>query len=469
MLKGGLRERGAIGLAPAGRDAPLDRLAAARAVPVRAFNVFFGLGIPAPLQTEGFQGVLEPLKPLGRQAADPAQRRPGALRREGDQRPLRRGQPARSRPSPPTARPRPAAPRSTRSSARPIIPRACRPAWSPRSSRAPSSAAVGSAGTSTAITSDGTVAATMQEKPARPLQPGLRHHPRRRRRFRRRASRRRLKRSVLDSVVDDYRFYTGANSPLGATSKARIADHLDRIREFEQRAFAMTYTGRLPSRRRVRSSSTADTADPGGQGIDITLDELSVGVAPDGRPLRARHPDGSRPVRFLDVPGGRRADSPDRQITSTTAERSGSSTTPQQLNASGDKGCSHEWWHQFDEKKKNEQLRAHAHMKMREVAYFLASSRRRRLAGSERPDDPRKLADHGLHRIRRRPPQRREAGTLGRLSRHHRRRRAFQDGPDPRRQRRGPGCVQHDALGHGRPPTPRPGKREPRPVDALRA
>ena len=35
-----------------------------RAVPIRAYNVFFGLGIPAPLQTEGFKGVLEPLKPL---------------------------------------------------------------------------------------------------------------------------------------------------------------------------------------------------------------------------------------------------------------------------------------------------------------------------------------------------------------------------------------------------------------------
>ena len=44
---------------------------------------------------------------------------------------------------------------------------------------------------------------------------------------------------------------------------------------------------------------------------------------------------------------------------------------PKQLNASGDQGCSHEWWHKFSEKKKNEQLRAHAHMKMREVAYFL--------------------------------------------------------------------------------------------------
>ena len=35
-------------------------------VPVRAFNVFFGLGIPAPLQTEGFKDVLEPLQSLSK-------------------------------------------------------------------------------------------------------------------------------------------------------------------------------------------------------------------------------------------------------------------------------------------------------------------------------------------------------------------------------------------------------------------
>jgi hypothetical protein len=42
-----------------------------------------------------------------------------------------------------------------------------------------------------------------------------------------------------------------------------------------------------------------------------------------------------------------------------------------QHKASGAAGCSHEWWHKFDEKKPNEALRAHAHMKMRELAYFL--------------------------------------------------------------------------------------------------
>ena len=43
-------------IAPAG--------AAEHVIPVRAFNVFFGLGIPAPLQREGFEGVLAPLEPL---------------------------------------------------------------------------------------------------------------------------------------------------------------------------------------------------------------------------------------------------------------------------------------------------------------------------------------------------------------------------------------------------------------------
>ena len=40
--------------------------AAATKVPVRAFNVFFGLGIPAPLQAEGFADVLAPLKSLSK-------------------------------------------------------------------------------------------------------------------------------------------------------------------------------------------------------------------------------------------------------------------------------------------------------------------------------------------------------------------------------------------------------------------
>lgn len=43
-----------------------------------------------------------------------------------------------------------------------------------------------------------------------------------------------LKRSILDAVLDDYKFYTSAAGNLGATSRERIRSHLDRIYEVEK-------------------------------------------------------------------------------------------------------------------------------------------------------------------------------------------------------------------------------------------
>jgi hypothetical protein len=214
---------------------------------------------------------------------------------------------------------------------------------------------------------DGTVAATMQEKP-RDL-------------FDRvfgavaaddsDARERQLKRSVLDSVVEQYQHYTGANSPLGTASKGRIKDHLDRIREFELRAFEMPETGSdgppLPPRSELAHGGEAD---PGGEGIDMKLEDLTA----EWRLMADLHALSIKMdrVRFgavtflaagerLRVTGDYVYDG--RKIYTFDDAR--------QLNASGSAGCSHEWWHQFEEKKKNEALRAHAHMKMREVAYFL--------------------------------------------------------------------------------------------------
>ena len=216
---------------------------------------------------------------------------------------------------------------------------------------------------------DGTVAATMQEKP-RDL-------------FDRvfgtislagngaDVRRRRLKRSVLDSVVDQYKFYTGANSPLGAASRARVADHLDRIREFEQRAFAMKNKNpnapKLPPRSEILHGGPAD---PGGMGIDITLEELTSEwrLMADLYAL-AIQMDRVRFGSLTFLAAGERI-----RLTGDYeygGRRIWQFNDAAQHNASGDKGCSHEWWHKFNEKKKNEALRAHAHMKMREVAYFL--------------------------------------------------------------------------------------------------
>ncbi|MFT4551373.1 MAG: hypothetical protein ACI9MB_005355, partial [Verrucomicrobiales bacterium] len=216
---------------------------------------------------------------------------------------------------------------------------------------------------------DGTVAATMQETPR-----GL---------FERvfgtiggegegdSAREQRIKRSVLDSVVDQYKHYTGNNSPLGAASKSRIADHLDRIREFEQRAYGLKKklpgAPELPPRSAIAHGGQAD---PGGMGIDITLDELTTEwrLMADLYAL-AIQTDRARFGSLTFLAAGERI-----RLTGDyvfNGEKRFVFNDSKHLNASGDKGCSHEYWHKFNEKNSNEQLRAHAHMKMRELAYFL--------------------------------------------------------------------------------------------------
>jgi hypothetical protein len=341
--------------------------AAEKAVPVRAFNVFFGLGIPAPLQTEGFNDVLQPLEPLSDKLlimrnVDQVRCDEKGINAHYD------GAAGAFTAEPPDGEAKSGGPSIDQVVRKTHYPKGLPAGMVPtliggtffRRSR------VGRYVHS--YNMDGTVAATIQEKP-RDL-------------FDRvfgfisvaggtDARRRRLKQSVLDSVVDQYKFYTGKNSPLGASSKARVAEHLDRIREFEQRAFAMKHKApnapKLPPRSDIAHGGKAD---PGGMGIDITLDELSsewrlmadlyaLAIQMD----RVRF--GS--LTFL-AAGERIRLSGDYNYDGKSRWQFDDAG---QQNATGDKGCSHEWWHKFNEKRKNEALRAHGHMKMREIAYFL--------------------------------------------------------------------------------------------------
>ena len=336
-------------------------------VPVRAFNVFFGLGIPAPLQKEGYEGVLEPLKPF---------RDKLLIMRDVDQ--IRcdvSGINAHFDGATGSFTAMPAG--GEAKAGGPSIDQVVRQSQYPEglpSGMVPTliggtyfrRSRVGRYLHSYNL--DGTVAGTMQEKP-RDL-------------FDRvfgvisvaadgDARRTRLKRSVLDSVVDQYKFYTGANSPLGEASKTRMAEHLERIREYELRAFEMKHHKgqgpKLPPRSKLLHGGQAD---PGGQGIDITLEQLTTEwhLMADLYALSVQ----MDRVRFGSITflaAGERI----RLI--GNYEYNGRKifefNDSKQLNASGDQGCSHEWWHKYNEKKKNEQLRAHAHMKMREIAYFL--------------------------------------------------------------------------------------------------
>ena len=339
-------------------------------VPVRAFNVFFGLGVPAPLQKEEFDGVLEPLKPLGQKLL---------IMRNIDH--VRADEPGENaHRDGATAAFTAEKAKGTAKAGGPSIDQVVRAAHYPDglpSGMVPTLVA----GTffrrdrvsryAKSFGEDGTVAAQMQETPralfervfgsVAPAGEGAVVDERRLQQ----------RRSVLDSVVEQYKFYTGSNSPLGAASKARVAEHLERIREFEQRSFAAkTKTFKPPTAPGDSKLLHGGAADPGGEGIDITLDELVAEwrLMADLYALAIQ----CDRVRFGSITflaAGERIrlkgayEYEGRKV--FTFDDAG------QRKKSGALACSHEWWHDFDEKKKNEQLRAHAHMKMREVAYFL--------------------------------------------------------------------------------------------------
>jgi len=344
----------------------------AAAVPVRAFNVFFGLGVPTPLQKEGFDGVLEPLKPL----ADKLLMLRGVDQVRCDEKGANAhydGAAAAFTAEPPNGTARAGGPsidQAVRASLYPdglpagMIPALVAGTYFRRNDRPVRYVH--------SFNEDGTAAGAVQEQPselferifgAAPGAEGAATDPRSQR----------LRRSVLDSVVEQSKFYTGDRSPLAAASKSRLADHLERVREYERRAFEMdeqiAQRGR-PDRPGNSPLLHGGQADPGGEGIDITLDEL----IPEWRLLadlyalavqcdRARF--GS--ITFLAAGERIRLKGKYEYAGRTVFQFDDGG----QRKRGGSAGCSHEWWHDFNESKKNDALRAHAHMKMREVAYFL--------------------------------------------------------------------------------------------------
>ncbi|MBT5706843.1 MAG: DUF1552 domain-containing protein [Verrucomicrobia bacterium] len=339
-------------------------------VPTRAFNVFFGLGIPSPLQTEGFSDVLEPLKPLSDKLlimrnVDQVRCDESGINAHFD------GASGAFTAEPPDGEAKAGGPSIDQ-----VIRKAHYPDGLP-SGMVPtliSGTFFRRSRVSRYVHSynyDGTVASTMQEKPRElfdrvfgAIELGNTNDD---------ARQKQLKRSVLDSVIEQYKFYTGPNSPLGAVSKSRVSDHLDRIRELEQRAYEMTERAEgappLPPRSKLAHGGQAD---PGGEGIDMKLSDLTDEwrLMADLYALAIKM-DRTRFGALTFLAAGERL-----RVTGDYIYNGRKIYTfddAAQLNASGSAGCSHEWWHRFRESKKNEQLRAHAHMKMREIAYFLHS------------------------------------------------------------------------------------------------
>jgi hypothetical protein len=335
-------------------------------VPVRAFNVFFGLGIPTPLQEEGFK-VLEPLKPFSKKLL--------IMKHVDHVRAEQRGINGHFDGS--AAAFTAVGPDGEAKSLGPSIDQVV------RHSHYPKGLPKGMVPTLNAGTYfrrsricryihsynlDGTVSARMQEKPRDVFDRifgsiDIAGDPD--------SKRQRYKRSVLDSVLEQYNYYQGPHSPLGSASKARLAEHLERIREYEQRAYKEKRTENgliLPPRSKVLHGGKAD---PGGSGIDMELvnlrrewrlmaDIYALAIQMDRVRFGA--------ITFL-AAGERLRITGDYLYNKKKIFTFDDKT---QLKKGGSGGCSHEWWHKFGEKKPNIEMRAHVHMKLQEVAYFLS-------------------------------------------------------------------------------------------------
>ncbi len=351
--------------------APARAAEAAVAVPVRAFNLFFGLGIPSPLQKEGFEGPLEPLRPFAKKLL--------ILRNVDHVRADEKGANAHYDGSSAafTAEP----PQGTARTGGPSIDQVIRATHYPEGFP-PGMIPTLVAGTffrrdrvtrhTKSFNDDGSVAAAMLETPESLFsrifgEVGLADDAANPRRLR-------LRRSVLDAVAEQADYYTGANSPLGVGSRARVADHLDRIREYEHRVYrhAEERVARCPVPGKPGESPLlhGNEADPGGEGIDITLEEL-YGEWRLQAELYALAVLCDR-VRFGSLTF---CAAGERIRLRGTYEYAGRKIfefdDAKQRKKSGAAACSHEWWHDFNESKANEQLRAHAHMKLNGIAHFL--------------------------------------------------------------------------------------------------
>lgn len=86
---------------------------------------------------------------------------------------------------------------------------------------------------------------------------------------------RHLRRSVLDAVATEYKYYTGARSPLGADSKAKLSVHLDNIRSVEQRLAPVEEAMQDALEQERVCELPAQVTDPG---VDIPYDIAQGGA-----------------------------------------------------------------------------------------------------------------------------------------------------------------------------------------------
>jgi len=92
----------------------------------------------------------------------------------------------------------------------------------------------------------------------------------------------RRRKSVLDSVTSQYKHITSDAGNLSLASRTRVSDHLQRLREYEQRAFSMPDPTKPADKPSTACRKPASMADPplfNGQtpfnGVDLNVNDIS--------------------------------------------------------------------------------------------------------------------------------------------------------------------------------------------------
>jgi hypothetical protein len=175
-------------------------------------------------------------------------------------------------------------------------------------------------------------------------------------------------RSVLDSVLEQYQHYTGEASGLGAGSRSRIQDHLDKVRELEKKLFpddlgctAPVMPGDLPLLH-------GQAVDNGGGGPELFVDEW----VPWWQTMAdiyamAVQCDITRFGMVLFQSGG------ERIRLNGNWDYNGTPVTFNDVNDPTGVGGSHEYWHSYQAANANEELRWHTNFIMAQLAHFLTA------------------------------------------------------------------------------------------------
>lgn len=352
----------------------LDGREARARAPVRAINLFFGLGVPKEIQSEGLTGPLEPLSEF----ADKLAWVRGVNLYEADGSANNHfdggggvfcG----------------VEPRSDAASGGPSIDQALKADERLPNDMIPT-LAMGSFFRRSRLTRyvhnwnfDGSPAALPREDPRDlfdrvfgQLEPddGINERDRKLERYRR---------SVLDAVIGQVRTLKSPAAGLGPEAVRTVDEHLERIREYELRVFRpneepdpsdSTAACEAPNRPAVVPLLHGQQPDPDGEGVDLDLEEWVTHwrLLADLFVLAFK----CDRVRF----GGAMFQSAGERIRLKGLYRYQGQTVydfddRRDRGRGGAQGCSHEFWHRYRRDRDNPEMRHHTHFIMAQVAYLL--------------------------------------------------------------------------------------------------